>query len=430
MLNWMRYIPEGSKDILFDECREKIRIENLLRDSYINCGFLDIISPTLEFYDVFNGDHTTIAQEKMYKLFDNQGRILVLRPDVTTPIARITATKLKEASFPIRFCYTSSVFRINESLFGKTNEVTQSGIETIGIKSVKADAETIIIGINALINCGLRDFKIEIGQAEFYKSLIEELNLVDENKEKIRRYVEDKNFVALDNFIKENVKEHSPGCVRAIKELPKLFGNIEIIDKARKLTNNGKAVKALENILDVYKLIEKAGLESYVTFDLGMVQHMDYYSGIIFRAITHGVGGYILSGGRYDELIKKFGRDLPAIGFAIDVDSLIDALQNIGHTNHKKEKQLLVYYTEELFKKAFQLAVNFRENGFVCELSLFESENETLDYALNKKIPMVISMIEENQIRLHKYNKKWHHKDFDTKYLNDFLEEAEKIYEQ
>jgi len=386
MLNWMRYIPEGSKDVLFDECREKIRIENLLRDSYINCGFLDIISPTLEFYDVFNGDHTTIAQEKMYKLFDNQGRILVLRPDITTPIARITATKLKDSSFPIRFCYTSSVFRVNESLFGKTNEVTQSGVEIIGINSIKADAETIIIGINALINCGLKDFKIEIGQAEFYKSLVEELNLSDENKEIIRRYVEDKNFTALDHFIIENVSEHSPSSLRAIKELPKLFGNIEIIDRALKLTNNVKAIKALKNMIDVYKLIEKAGLESYVTFDLGMVQHMDYYSGIIFRAITHGSGGYILSGGRYDELIKKFGRDLPAIGFAIDVDSLIVALENIGHTNFKKEKQLVIYYKEQLFNKAYQLAVKFRENGFVCELSLFDSEEETLDYANNKKI--------------------------------------------
>ena len=96
MLNWMRYIPEGTKDILFDECKEKIRIENLLRESYIKCGFQDIITPTLEFYDVFNGEHTTIAQEKMYKLFDNQGRIMVLRPDVTTPVARITATRSEE----------------------------------------------------------------------------------------------------------------------------------------------------------------------------------------------------------------------------------------------------------------------------------------------------------------------------------------------
>mgnify|MGYP001247253314 CR=1 FL=1 len=430
MLNWMRYIPEGTKDVLFDECREKIRIEKLLRDSYINCGFLDIISPTLEFYDVFNGENTTIAQEKMYKLFDNQGRILVLRPDITTPIARITATKLNEASFPIRFCYTSSVFRVNESLFGKTNEVTQSGIETIGINSIKADAETIIIGINALRNCGLKDFKIEIGQAEFFKSLIEELKLSGENKEKIRGYVEDKNFIALDHFIIENVKEYSPSSLKAIKELPKLFGNIEIIDKALKLTNNRNAIKALENIIDVYRLIEKAGLASYVTFDLGMIQHMDYYSGIIFRAFTHGVGGYILSGGRYDGLIKKFGRDLPAIGFAIDVDSLIIALQNIGHVNYKKDKHLVIYYTEELFNKAFQQAVTFRENGFVCELSLFDSEEETLDYAFNKNISMVISLIEESQIRFYKYTKKWNHKDFESKYLNNFLEEAEKLYEE
>ncbi len=430
MLNWMRYIPEGTKDILFDECKEKIRIENLLRESYIKCGFQDIITPTLEFYDVFNGEHTTIAQEKMYKLFDNQGRIMVLRPDVTTPVARITATKLNEASFPARFCYTSNVFRVNESLFGKTNEVTQSGIEIIGMNSTKADAETIITGINALISTGLKDFQIEIGHAEFFKSLLEELKISDEHKERIRKYVEDKNFIALDHFVMSEVDESYPGSLKAIKELPKLFGGIEVIQKAERLTKNQKAINSLKNIIDIYKLIDKAGLSSYITFDLGMVKHMDYYSGVIFRAFTHGSGGYILSGGRYDDLIKKFGRDLPAIGFAIDIDSLMSALENHGHTTGSKEKQVILYYTEELFKEAFSIAETFRDNGFISELSLFDSEESTLDYALNKDVPMVISVIEENIIRMYKYNKKWNFRDFDKEYFNKFMEEAEKIYEE
>lgn len=428
MLNWMRYIPEGTKDILFDECREKIRIENLLRNTYIKCGFQDIITPVLEFYDVFNGEHTTLPQEKMYKLFDNQGRILVLRPDVTTPVARITATKLNEATFPLRFCYTSNVFRVNESLFGKTNEITQSGIEIIGINNVKADAETIITGINALISSGLKDFQIEIGHAEFFKSLLEELNISSDHKESIRKYVEDKNFIALDHFIMSEIDESYPGSLKAIKELPKLFGGIEVIDRASKLTKNTKALDALKNIMDIYNIIDKDGLSNYVTFDLGMVKHMDYYSGVIFRAFSHGPGGYILSGGRYDDLIKKFGRDLPAIGFAIDIDSLMFALENLGFVNSNIEKKVIMYYGEEMFKNASIIADTFRENGFICEMSLLESEEATLNYALKKDVPMVVSIVEDEIVRLYKYSKKWNYRDFEREYFNNYIEEAEKIY--
>jgi len=430
MLNWMRYIPEGTRDILFDECKEKIRIEEILKASYRASGFNDIISPTLEFYDVFNGDHTTIAQEKMYKLFDNHGRILVLRPDLTTPVARITATKLNEAVFPIRFCYTSNVFRVNESLLGKTNEITQSGIEIVGARSVKADAEAIITGINALKNCGMEDFKVEIGHAEFFKSLVDELDTHDECKERIRRLVEDKNLPALDHFLKENINGFPEYKLKALKELPKLFGGIDTIDKAQKLTNNKNAIKALHNIMEVYRLIERAGLSSYITIDLGMVRHMDYYTGIIFRAFTYGAGGYILSGGRYDDLIIKFGRDLPSIGFAIDVDSLIQALQNKGLSDVRNEKHLMLYYSEELASKAFQLWDTLKENNFICELSLFDTEEETLRYSLDKRIASVISLLEENKIRLYRYNKKWSYKDFDAKYLDNFLEETEKTNEE
>ncbi|MHC1721355.1 MAG: ATP phosphoribosyltransferase regulatory subunit [Clostridiaceae bacterium] len=430
MLNWMRYIPEGTKDILFDECKEKIRIEEILNASYRVSGFNDIISPTLEFYDVFNGDHTTIAQEKMYKLFDNHGRILVLRPDLTTPVARITATKLNEAVFPIRFCYTSNVFRVNESMLGKTNEITQSGVEIVGVNSVKADAETIITGINALRKCGMKDFKIEIGHAEFFKSLVDELNADDECKEKIRRFVEDKNLLALDHYLRENANNFPEYKLKALRELPKLFGGIDTIEKAQKLTNNRNAAKALQNIMDVYGLIERAGLASFITIDLGMVRHMDYYTGIIFRAFTYGTGGYILSGGRYDDLIIKFGRDLPAVGFAIDVDSLITAMQNKGISEINRKKHLVLFYSEEFANKAFQLSDTLKENSFICELSLFDTEEETLKYSFEKRIFSVISLMEENKIRLYRYNKKWSYKDFDAKYLDNFLDETEKTNEE
>jgi ATP phosphoribosyltransferase regulatory subunit len=157
---------------------------------------------------------------------------------------------------------------------------------------------------------------------------------------------------------------------------------------------------------------------------------MDYYTGIIFRAFTYGAGGYILSGGRYDDLIIKFGRDLPSIGFAIDVDSLIQALQTKGLSEVSNDRHLMLYYSEELASKAFQLWDTLKENNFICELSLFDTEEETLKYSLDKRISSVISLLEENKIRLYRYNKKWSYKDFDAKYLDNFLEETEKTNEE
>lgn len=390
MIKWKRYIPDGTKDILFDECTKKIELENVLRKNYINSGFLEVVSPTLEFYDVFSGENATLPQEKMYKLFDSQGRILVLRPDMTTPIARIAATKLKDAPHPLKLCYTSNIYRVNESLNGKNSEITQSGIEIIGVKSLKADAEAIIIGITALIKCGLKDFKIELGQAEFFKAVIEEINISDEDKERLRKYIENKNFTALSELLEDKKDVINKNMLCMLKELPRLFGDIKVLDKAEELTDNPKVLKSIESIRKVYNVIKKAGFEEYLSVDLGMVQHLDYYTGIIFRGYTHGVGGNILSGGRYDNLICQFGEDQPATGFALDVDSIIRALKNTSQ--EETREKVLIYYKDESFKEAYKKAEELREKNIIAELSLLDSKEEAMEYAKVKGIQRIVTI--------------------------------------
>ena len=161
-------------------------------------------------------------------------------------------------------------------------------IVIIGIKGIKADAEVIITGIVALLDCGLKDFKVELGQAEFFKAIIEEINLIDEEKEKLRRHIENKNFTALAEVLqdKEDKIDEKNMCI--LKELPKLFGDIKILDRAAELTDNAKALEALESIRKVYNIIESAGLSEYLAIDLGMVQNLNYYTGIIFRICSRG----------------------------------------------------------------------------------------------------------------------------------------------
>lgn len=389
MFKWKRYIPEGTKDTLFEECVQKIEIEDILRKTYVESGYQEVISPTLEFYDVFIGENATLPQEKMYKLFDNQGRILVLRPDMTTPIARIAATKFQDASYPLKLCYTSNIYRVNERLNGKNSEITQSGIEIIGIKSLKADVEAIIMGINALIKCGLKDFKIELGQAEFFKAVIEDVTIAEEDRENLIKYVENKNIAALSEFVEEKSNEIGENALLMLKELPRLFGDIKVLDRAEELTDNAKVLSAIESIRKVYKIIESAGYGEYLSVDLGMVQHLNYYTGIIFRGYAHGVGGNILSGGRYDNLIGQFGLEKPATGFALYVDSIIQALDNKEKNNRDK---VLIYYNEESFGEAYKKAEELRKNNIIAEMSLLDSENEAVDYAKKKGISKVIKV--------------------------------------
>lgn len=400
MGKWKRYIPDGMKDILFEECNAKLTIEESLRKSYKQSGFSEIISPTLEFYDVFDLESQSISQEKMYKLFDNAGRIMVLRPDMTTPIGRIASTKIKQSNYPLRLCYNSNIFRINENLNGKTSEITQSGIEIIGVKNIKADAEAIINAIEALLNLGLKNFKIELGEAKFFKALIEDTEINEEDLEKMRSIIENKNYVTLSNFLRDKQYGISENNIEILEKLPQLFGDISIINEARSLTNNQKALEALDNIHNIYKIINEIGLSSYISIDLGMVQNIDYYTGIIFKGYVEEVGDYILSGGRYDNLIKQFGTNLPATGFAINVDNVMDALKKQNTLKIKDTKKIIIYYREEYLKNAYELMHLIRQNDFICELSLFSEESESLEYAKENKIHSMISIIDENTFKV------------------------------
>lgn len=400
MSNWKRHIPEGSRDILFEDCSNKIEIINILRKLYINTGFLEVISPTLEFYDVFQGDTISIEQERMYKLFDNAGRILVLRPDMTMPIARIIATKLKDSLYPLRVCYSGNIFRINENWDGKISEMTQSGIEIIGSESPKADAEVIITAIAALLAIGVRKFEIEIGQAEFFKGLIEDIYLPEGEMESLRRLVENKNFGALREFIEEKEAILGTKNVEALKRLPELFGGIEILEKARRLTENKRALAALDTIEKIYERIESVGLSAHISIDLGMVQHVDYYTGITFRGYSSEVGTTIISGGRYDNLISKFGASKPAVGFAIDVDNILSVLEKQGNNNGKGRLKFLIHYEGSLIGSAFKLSAQIKAKGFVAELSLFEEEEKTLSYAEQKSIDKMICILKDEKIEI------------------------------
>ncbi|KIN81086.1 ATP phosphoribosyltransferase regulatory subunit [Clostridium botulinum] len=398
MENWNKYIPKGMKDILFEESNIKLNVEERLRKIYKYSGFSEIISPTIEFYDVFNSNIQAIPQEKMYKLFDNLGRILVLRPDMTTPIGRITGTKMKDCTYPLKLCYTANIFRVNEKLNGKRVEITQSGIEIIGTKGIKSDVDSIVTAINALLSLGLRNFKIELGEAGLFEALTENMRIEEENLKKLKEIIRNKNYVALKKFLDEISLKYSKEDFEIIENLPKLFGDIEIIEKAKALTKNEKALQFLNDIYNIYKSIENIGLGSYISIDLGMVQNIDYYTGIIFKGYVEEVGDSILSGGRYDNLIQHFGVELPATGFAINVDDIMIALKKQNTMSMDKDKKVLIFYKEEFLRKAYDFMQELKMKKIICELSLLDDDKEILLYSKKKGIDFIIGFTREEKL--------------------------------
>ncbi|MDF2504813.1 MULTISPECIES: ATP phosphoribosyltransferase regulatory subunit [Clostridium] len=405
MANLKKYIPDGTKDILFQECVSKVKIEDLIRDVYINYGYHEIISPTLEFYDVFNMENQPIPQEKMYKLFDNRGRILVLRSDMTTPIARIAATKIKPDMYPLKLCYSQNIFRVNEVLNGKLSEFTQSGIEIIGVDSIRGDIEAIITGIEALNKIGLKNFKIEIGDSQFFRQLTENLPLSDEDKESIRLFIQNKNIAGLREFLSSNDKVIDENALEILQRLPELFGGKEVITETRELLGKSYGVKALENIERVYEIMEKLGFSKYISIDLGMVQNLNYYSGLIFRGYCMDAGDSILSGGRYDKLIENFGEKLPATGLAINVDIVLQALEIQGKVFEYKKMEKIIHCNFDDLNKAYDVLKDFNDKGIKAEVSLMKKEEESLKYAEKINIKSVINVSEGTEFKLE--DSKW-----------------------
>ncbi len=341
-MKMLLHTPEGVRDIYNKECEQKLYLEEQIHKLLKLYGYSDIQTPTFEFFDVFSKDKGSTPSKNMYKFFDREGNTLVLRPDVTPSIARAVAKYFTNEDMPIRFCYTGNTFVNNAEHQGKLKEVTQIGAELIGDNRSDADAETIALVINALLKCGLKEFQIEIGHAGIFDGLIESAGFNEDESEEFKELLDNKNFFGVEEFI--NGKNIESAIKKLILKLCSYTGSIDIIKEAKDMTSNKIMNKAFERLEKVYEVLTYYGYERYVSFDLGNVSNHEYYTGIIFKGYTYGTGEAIVTGGRYDNLLKLFGMDTQAMGFAINLDQLLISMnrQNLNIEVHI-EKQLVLY---------------------------------------------------------------------------------------
>lgn len=372
------HTPEGVRDIYGEEYARKLKLEELIHGKIRGFGYQDIQTPSFEFFDVFSREIGTTPSKELYKFFDKEGNTLALRPDFTPSMARCAAKYFMEETFPIRFCYLGNTFTNISSLQGKLCEVTQMGAELIGDGSVEADAEMIAMLIECLESAGLEQFQVTIGQADYFRGLCEAAGLSEETELALRENVSGKNIFGVEDLLKQ--QHIGEEYRKAFLKITELFGSAEVLGQAEALTVNERSLKAVGRLKQVYERLTVYGVERYVSFDLGMLSKYHYYTGVTFRAYTYGVGDAVVKGGRYDNLLKTFGKDAPAVGFVVVIDDLMTALASQKTALPINRKNAILVYEKTAFEKALVRARQLRAEGVCTELILKEAGKTEEDY--------------------------------------------------
>ena len=288
----MRYYdkitPDGTKDLLFGECEQRSQVTKTLKDLFTAQGYRRVMTPALEFYDVFGKSAAKyLPKESMYKLTDHKGRLMVLCPDCTVPVARLTATRLKGMPMPLRLFYNHNIYRMFPELKGKSTEINQVGIELIGGEKLRSDLEVVELAARCLSTIGNGKYRLELCDIGYFKAIMNSLDVDEDTKEEIRYQIEQKNYASLTDMLG---KYKDSKAAQALLKLPRLFGGAEVFEKAYELFDENGAKESLDYLKGIYEYLQALGLGDRVIIDLGLVNLAEYYTGIIFRGYFHGIG--------------------------------------------------------------------------------------------------------------------------------------------
>lgn len=379
MRQQLLHTPEGVRDIYNGECEKKMVLQDHLRSTLKNYGYHFIETPTFEFFDIFGKEIGTIPSRELYKFFDREGNTLVLRPDMTPSIARCAVKYYMDEDLPIRLCYMGNTFINNNSYQGRLKENTQLGAELIGADSVDADAEIIAMAVECLLTSGLKEFQLGIGHVGFLQGLMDAAGLDEEREEELKDLIANKNFFGVEEFVAN--LSLAPELKQMFGKIGTFYNSAEDLAEVKQLAAGyDKILHALERLEKLDEVLKLYGVDKYVSYELSVISKYHYYTGIIFAGYTFGSGEPIVKGGRYDALLTHFGKESPAIGFAVVIDQLLAALsrQKI-EVETKNETQLLVY-DEAHKKESIEQAGALRKEGKAVELIPYDTAHAKVDY--------------------------------------------------
>ncbi|MDY0395745.1 ATP phosphoribosyltransferase regulatory subunit [Virgibacillus halophilus] len=333
---------------------------SLMQRRFSLFGYEHVHTSVFEPYELYSQVAGTIAQDDMIKVIDPSGKVLVLRPDATIPVTKEVAKHYHGTAGHIRYFYMMDVFRQSFDGTG-SKEKTQAGVECFGEKSAAIDGEVIALAVETLQDMKTPNFKIEVGHANFFKQLLTQLPINDTALKQLKTYIQAKNMTEIAPFLTS--QDVPPYLVEKISQIPLLYGEPKtVMERAQNIILNDTMRKELDGLWEVYEVLCTYGVSEQIVFDLGLINHMNYYSGIIFQGFVDQVAKPVLMGGRYDQLAAAFGNTVPAVGFAIDAESLLEEAK-IDITADLPGDITIIYETNKL-SKALKLAGKLRNAGW------------------------------------------------------------------
>jgi len=385
-------IPRGLRTYIYDQSARKRWVEERLLKVFFRWGFQEIVTPAFEYLDTFSEGGNGVSTDRVFKFTERgTGKLLALRPDITPQIARTAATLLKDSPKPLRLCYCGNVFRSADPGSGEGQELYQGGIELIGLDSPEADAETIAIAVECIKELGLEGFKVAIGHMEFFRGILSDARVNEGLQEEIKIRIQKKDVSGLDEVLSRcNIKDEKK---ERIKKILTLFGGKEVIDKAREIADNPISLRAIDNLRKVYQILTVYGVDDSVLIDLGEIRGFGYYTGLVFEGFIKGLGSEICGGGRYDNLLERYGAKIPATGFAVDINRVIDVLEK----EKKGKSDFVIDYIVIDFrddkKTAQEISYRLRERGYKVARDIIKRGlSDSLKYAENMNIENAIIM--------------------------------------
>jgi ATP phosphoribosyltransferase regulatory subunit len=305
--------PSGTRDVLPDEMREMHAVVEAVRGVFEAYGYGEVHTPALEYEQVLTrGDPA--AADPAYKLFDEQGNVLVLRSDMTIPIARVVSTRYASAEPPLRFCYIAHAYRSVRPQRGQDREMLQAGIELVGVPGPAGTAEALTVLCESLDAIGLAGYRVGLGDASLYRALLDAHAVPAGARAQILHELQTRDFVGLEREV-EGLRLGEEATA-ALLGVPQLRGGPEVLDAAG---------SAADGLRAVYEALPEA-VATRVIFDLGLARPLAYYTGAVYEVYDAALGAPLGGGGRYDDLLGRFGRELPAAGWALNVERLHIAL--------------------------------------------------------------------------------------------------------
>jgi ATP phosphoribosyltransferase regulatory subunit len=383
-------LPKGARIYLPDEAARKRHVETRLFEIFRRWGYREVVTPTFEFSDVLSVGTDVGVQESMFKFVDREtGRMLALRADITPQIARVVATRLRDEPKPVRLAYITNVFRYDEPRVAHYREFYQAGVELIGLEKPEAEVEVIAMAIEGLRALGLDRFQIDLGHTDFFRGLLEEVTSDTAKRHEIREALARKDASTLARLVQELAPPAE--VAEALLALPTLFGREIVLERAAKYARTDRARRALANLAEVYRLLKIYGLAESVLLDLGEVRGFDYYSGLYFEAYIAGFGASIAGGGRYDDMLARFGYDCPAVGFAFDVARALAIMETQRVTIELPGPDFFIIDFTREKTAALSLARRLRDLGAsVARDIISRGLEESIDYARAQRVRHVV----------------------------------------